>query len=355
MADVISLNVNGTSYEQFKEIRVTRSLQAIVGSFEAVVANSRISTFPMKALNSATITVNGVQVIGGFINRITPSYSSPNSHTVNIQGFDKTKDVVDSTIFGNVQVNGSISLKELIQGLLITHEIEGVRVTQKADIEDFDGEEILSGETGDSLFEYIQKHAQKKKVLLGADGKGGIVIYRNQDGSSVASLINRFGENQESKIKSASSSVDFTNRFSKVIIKSQGGLGGDDISGEFDDKEVTRNKVKVIIVETVEDIKSCEDWAKWEVNKRKSDSVTYECVVQGFSSQGGIVWEPGQFVAIEDDFADMKSVMLLRDVEYSVGLQTGSTTKLTFVAKDSYKLQASDPNSKQDESGGFIM
>lgn len=349
----IALQVGGKEYNQFKQIKVTRSLDAVSGSFSFQAANKRISDFPFKIFDVANVVVNGFKSINGFIYKIKPTYSEK-SHTVDVSGFDKTRDLVDIKVFKNVAYNTPISLQKLAINTITDHDIFGMSVLDRANVEKFKEGELLAGETGESLFSFIERHARKRNVILSNDGDGRLVLYRNSGNAIGATLTNIFNEPQNSNIISASANYDYTQRFDRVIVASQE-EGNDDVRGEARDDKIARvrgARTHVVVSETVQDIKACEELAKWEVNKRRSDSITYNCSVQGFWATPTAIWEPNQLVDIVDQYADINSRMLLRSVDYTFS-ENGSIAQLSFVSPDSYSLQANDPKAK-DKVGDDI-
>ncbi len=346
--NVIALQVGGKEYNQFKQIKVTRSLDAVSGSFSFQAANKRISDFPFKIFQEARVTVNGVNTINGYIYKIKPGYSET-SHTVDISGWDKTRDLNDIKIFKNVAYNTPISLQKLAFNVTTDHDIYGMSILDRANVEDFKEGELLAGETGESLFSFLERHARKRNVILSNDGEGNLVLYRNSGVNIRATLRNIFNEPQNSNIISASANYDYTKRFDRVIVTSQE-EGNDDVRGEATDDKIARARgarTHVVVSETVQDVKQCEELAKWEVNKRRSDSITYNCEVQGFWATGSTIWQPNQVVNIVDQYADINSKMLLRSVTYGFDETNGSRAKLEFVSPDSYSLAANDPKNNK--------
>lgn len=343
----IALQVNGKEYNQFKKIKVTRSLDAVSGSFSFQAANKRISDFPFKIFDAANVVVNGIQSVNGYIYKMNPAYSDK-SHTVEITGFDKTRDLVDIKIFRNVQYNTPITLQRLALEVTTDGDIFGMNVRDQADAPPFKEGELLAGETGETLFSYLERHARKRNVILSNDGDGNLVLYRNSGNAIGATLTNIFNEPQNSNIISASANYDYTNRFDRMIVVSQQD-GEDNVRGFARDDEIKRVRgvrTHVVVSETVQDVKACTELAEWEVNKRRSDSITYNCEVQGFWATDTMVWQPNQLVDIVDEYADINSRMLLRSVDYSFDETSGSRASLSFVSPDSYSLQANDPKAK---------
>lgn len=338
----IIMTVNGDNYSQFKEARVVKSLDAIGGTFEIIIASDFITNTPIRMEDEIQITVNGDVIISGNIDIVSSSYDD-SAHDITISGQDITGDVVEATIFTTSTYQGDISLKSLIElvmsdnGVTDIGVIDIVTTDENKDELIFKANEVKSGDVGDTLFDFMDKYAKIKNCLLTSDGEGNIIIYRtSKNQKAISALRMIIGEDESNyTIKTSNLSVDYTNRFKKIIIKSQSD-GDSDISGEFEDSFVRRPRTKVIISDNSLTIKEAEDMARWEVVNRQSQSTVYRCNVYGFSSDSGKVWAPNDMVSIRDDIQGVDDIMILRDVEYSISEDDGSITSLTFVSKDSF-------------------
>jgi len=205
-------------------------------------------------------------------------------------------------------------------------------------------QDIIAGDPGEKIFDYIDRHAKKKACILNTDGLGNIVIYRNSGEYINVALMHKKGM-ENSQIKGYDYSVDFTNRFRRLIVRSQR-AGSGDVQGIAFDTECKLNRTKIITAEDICDEDQAALMALWEVNKRRADSVNYACEVYGFWAKADTIWQPNQVVNIQDDYAGINHDMLLKEVVYTVSRDNGSTTGLVFVPPDAYALQANDPKTR---------
>ncbi len=347
--NTIELEIDGAKYSQFKEIMITRSLDSIGGSFEAVIANRLIADVPIKVNDNVVVFVNGVPVLNGYINKSTPSYAD-SDHSLNISGFDNTIDIVESSINVNSEYNAPISLQQLIKRVLDDNGIDDIEVKDSAGNIQLVKGEIAAAKVGESIFEYVDRIARKKQCLISGTGTGNVVIYRNSGIDIGGAITNIAGDNKNKFIKSASTEYDFSRRFKKIIVRSQGGFG-DDVEGSAIDTGARDGRIKVIVSDLVTDTKTAQEMAVWEINKRRSDSAQYSCSFQGFWATKNTIWAPNQIIDVRDDYADIKSKMLLKTVKYVQTEEEGNIASLTFVSPDSYSLELSDPNAKYNKIG----
>ena len=198
-----------------------------------------------------------------------------------------------------------------------------------------------SGETGQSLFEFLDEYAEKSNKILTSDGKGNLIIYSNS-GLDKGVVLNNVVDGTNDQVKDFSYNVNYSNRFKRVIVKSQSSdldNGGDDIEGIALDNQVKRNLTKIIIADTELNKDTATKFAEWEINKRRSDSITYSCTVPNFFSKNDVLWQPNLLVSIIDDNAGINATMLLKRVEYNFSINGGSRCSLSFVSEDSYSLK----------------
>jgi len=284
-----------------------------------------------------------------------------------VGGFGNLIDLVESSIFSNTQYQGEMTFQIFAKRVLLNNGFSGLKVIDETDPEidtSFTSEEVASAKTGDSVFGFLKKQAELKGILLSSDGESNLVLYNNTGTDSNIAINNRYLENDNEVLKSGNSTYDMSKRFSKIIVKSQGGSdgfaavarGGDgveNIQGEATDTAVKRNRVKVIISKTATDAEGCKKQAVWEVNKRRAQSISYKGIAKGHSAPKGGVWKAGVKVSVFDTYADIKSIMLLNSVTYneSKAAGTGTTSTLEFIANDSYKLQTEDPTKHTNKIG----
>ena len=63
---MIVLEVNGVKYEGWTNIKVTRNIETISGSFQFSTTSSDVSNFPIKAAESCKVYIKDTMVINGY-------------------------------------------------------------------------------------------------------------------------------------------------------------------------------------------------------------------------------------------------------------------------------------------------
>lgn len=338
------MRVNGETFTEFKSISLQKSMDSIAGSFSFSIAEEIFGDSGFGAEDIASFNIGSTTVVSGAIEKVTANISRSN-HTTVMTGYDRTIDIVDSNIYAPANY-AFTSFEDLVKTALKDNGITDIFVEDVTDNkDDFDKDSKQVAETGDTIFNFLQIYANKANKTMTAVGYGQLEINNSGASSRGTSVAN--SDSLRTDVLSSSKTVDFSNRFSKVIVKSQSDFGGelnDDISGIAEDKEVTRGGVKVIVAESSLTQEEAERLAKLEVNKRRSNSIVYNCKVKGFYSSEGHLWEPNIIVFVIDRSQSIYSKMLLQSVKYSFTREGGSVCDLTLVSPDTYTLKTQASN-----------
>jgi prophage tail gpP-like protein len=357
---MITLEVKGNRFDGFTDISVFRSVEAISGSFSFSATNDDVTLFPIEAGDACRVFIDNEGVIDGFVESLQVSYDA-GTHSIATSGRDKTADVIDSSVIGKKEFVGPVSLTDIITTALSQNEITGISVINKAgSIEGFKEGEFFSAEIGATVFEFIEKYARKRQVLLTTDGEGNIVLARAGTDAAIVTLQNIKG-GTENNILSANINYDFTQRFNKYTMESQlnpsaSAFGADvdnanvaNQSGTDTDKKIRESRQLRIMSGSSDASGDLGNLATWHANLRRARSTDYSVVVQGFHQDKTQtrLWVPNQLVQIIDEFADVSATLLIRSVEYNFNLTAGSTTTISLVDKDAYTLEANISNAEE--------
>lgn len=353
----MKIEVNGISYEHFKDASVEIRLDALSNTFSFTAVSSKNKPLPFKGGESCKITVDGFVVITGFIEIVSGSYDSTN-HTISIQGRDKTGDLIDSTITSFNDLREAITLKSIIEKV-ISHLSLDINVIDNANPDPFNAaEDNIVVEPGDSAFSFIESLARKRHVLLTSNSDGNIIISKSPGIDSDGFLQNIIGAT-DNNILQASYSYDRTGRFN--IYKMHSNLNpiannaakSTSISalvnqkGVALDQEIRSGRQLVLISEGSFSDNQNNNRSLWEANIRKARGRVYSCTVLGYKPNKTKLWNVNEVITVVDDFADIDADMLINSVAFGIDLQQGKTTTLSMVEKNSYQLTLSEPVSQK--------
>lgn len=351
----ILIEINGTQYDGFTRKSVDITLDTLSGKFSFTSATLKNQITPFAVGDACVVTVEGEEVITGYIEAIEPDYQV-DAHNIVIQGRDKTCDVIDSSVGKIANYQSDISLQQIIENELKKANITDIDIITKLDepISNFKTIENQTSGSDQTLFEYFLTYAQKKQVYLTTDGLGNIVISRST-GVSVPEYLINDPDNPESNIISGSGSYNESNRFYSITVKTQANHAENNLfmtkpknqenkKAVAYDKDIRESRNLVITVSDSYTTDQLQARAEWERNIRQVESQIYKCTVQGFKrSKDAGIWRPNQLVNVYDKFENLNREMLINDVNFSSSVDDGSITSLTLVDKNAYKIKAQEP------------
>ena len=342
--DKVIFYINGHKYEDIKEAPTSTHIDALAGSFEIIINRQTFRERPIFADDRIIIKISNEPYITGYVTEVDKTYSS-NSNDISIIGYDATIDIFEGSITNNSTYNlipFNLMCEKVLHENDMLHDVITIN-KNKGDYYVFPENMLINAEPSETVFSFLNRFAVIAGCLLTTDGKGALVVYTN-NGIDVGAKISVEDDGENDLVKNINFNINHSNRFKKIIVKSQGESlddKGDDIEGVAFDNNVRRNRVKLIIAESSLDIEGCTKLAEWEVNKRRSDSVQYSCTVRGFRVSDifqAPLWSAGFLVDVKDDFSGINCKMLVKSVSFSYS-ESGTTTDLILVSSDSYTLQ----------------
>lgn len=322
----LTLNVNGTAFGGWKNVRVTRSIETISGMFEVAVSEhwpgSR-ERMQIRVGDECAVAIDGQPIITGYVDEVALSYDA-NSHEVMVRGRDKTGDLVDCSVV-STENQFSGKMEQIAKKICDPFKV-GVKATTDTG-KSFDGLVLNQGE---SAFEVLERMARMRGVLLMSDGVGGFVIGRAGTKRIATALIR--GEN----ILAAEAAPNLRERFGKYVVKGQSMDDGlfSDYKGEAEDDWVTRYRPLIIIAEEPGDISAYKKRAEWERNVRAGRSVPVTVTVQGWYHRDAL-WQINERVYTRDEWLSVDGDLLIASVAFLMD-ENGRRTMLSLTPPEAY-------------------
>lgn len=362
----IGIEVNGVLYQGFDAVKTFRSVETVSGNFGFQTSAKLEDTFPIRSGQACVIKVDKIPVITGFVENVSVTYDS-GSHNIQIEGRDRTCDLIDSAIGPGSEFSGPITFEELCKLTLSRMGLTNIKVINNVDdLDPFSGSELVSAEVDKKGFEFLESYARQRQVFLTTDGLGNLVITRGSDIIALTSIQNIIGSNNNN-ILSGSYSDNRSERYNRYEILSQKSPAsisfGDDFdsgseqnnetisnqSGSSIDDEIRATRNLYMKLEEAGDSKTGIDRADWESTSRRVKGKKYSVTVQGFYQdlKQTKLWVPNELVNVSDDFADIRSQMLIWSVEYNYSVSEGSTTTLELSPPDALQLLSLDPKKRK--------
>lgn len=444
--DNVTIDIAGVSFKTFKSVSINESLDFFGKTFNIDINIPTQDADVFYEGQGIKLYLDDEPFLTGYIDEVDIDYSV-GSCDIRFSGRDKVSDLIDSrisnkvfatpTTFENVlknvleavgyevlsatKIGTSISKIKIPSSLtslaskfniptsfeesLALAENQIAVINQYGDIEPFSNSEGIGFSKDESAYELIQRLADKRRLVLGTDGNGNIIIRKIGNKQALVKLENLTELNKKSKkfaqllesgasatvdtsqnnIKDASVKRDLKNRYYEYkIISSSTGTNPDDkvdnlknntvqYSGVFYDKSVRKTRKFVDYVANLNN-SQCKDRAEWECNIRYSKSYVYSCSVVGwkqglrpitFNSLAGALgslsnslkpqknepWQANQLVQITDNLAQVNDNLLIKDITYNLSKESGSFVRLSLVDKLSYTNSVFEPKIKKVKKG----
>lgn len=361
MDDQVALLINGKQYKGWTEISLNTAMDALAGAFAISLTErwagdgrtpSQIESWPILNGDRCQVTIGGESIIDGYVDQFRPSFS-PTEHTIEIQGRDKTGDLIDCTAFHQPDQWKNVDLMQIAK---ILCDPFGIKVSAEVDVGPrFDVVKLQQGET---VFAALDRLARFRKVLLCPGIAGGLLI--TQAGRNRASVRLQQGVN----IKSGSGVLDTSQRYSNYIVKGQN-VSSKTEDGELEahaearvtDSGIGRYRPIVVMAETGATNGSAAERATWEANVRLGRSATASVTIRGWrQGLAGPLWKPNLLVGVKSSFLRMDGDMLIRQVTYKRSGSSGTECELSLISPQAFSPEPPDKaessKDKRAKNGG---
>lgn len=348
--DSVQLYVNGQVYAGWTSVGVTRAMDAACGTFNLSVTDRwSANSQPWRIVpgNECEIRIGSDVVITGYVDLVRPGFSATD-HSIEVQGRDKSSDMVDCSAVHKPDQWKKVTLLQLAETLAKPF---GIKV--KAETSIGAALDLVKLQQGETALEALNRHAKMRKVLVMPDGKGGILLTRTGTKRATTDLI------QAVNILAATGTLDWSERYSDYIVKGQSGFSVDTDSeieahaiGEAKDEGVTRYRPLLVVNDTEANVASAKERATWEANTRIGKSGQATITVQGWrQTPGGALWEPNMLVHVISPWLGVEGELLIRQVTFNKG-NSGTTTQLELVSPQAYDPEPPDGKQKKKKKKG---
>lgn len=360
----MKIEVGGVQYEGFVAASVISRLDALSNTFSFQATSEEARPLPFLGGEACNVLVDGESVLTGSIELVNVD-GDRESHKIDIQGRDKTGDLLDSSL-GNVEngplsdIKPPISLKRAIE-LVVSHLGTDLLVVDEARPALFNAaEDLVAPEPGQNAFEFIELLARKRQVLLTSNGDGDIVI-ASTPGAEVEAFLQHRIRDDANNVLSYSVSYDTTGRFNAYRSVSQLNVTPLNLTGSVEtsaivdqtskvvrDRRIREGRQHVLVAESMYSSAEGERRALWERNIRRARGRVYSAAVDGYRNQTGNLWAINELVPVVDEYAGIEAIMLVNTVTFSKDEEGGSGTVLSLVERDAYSLTLAEPEEPEE-------
>lgn len=349
----VVLKINGAVYDGWTAARVTRGIDRAAGDFDLTVTQGSPSFAVSKGIRAGdkcTVEVNGIMVITGYVDEISPSYDN-GSHEIAVRGRSKTCDLIDCSAMNKPGQWRGMPLLDIAKAIAkpfgITVRVADGTATKR--VADF------SLQQGETAYAAIERLCRLQGFLASDDEEGNLIITRI-GGNRSAGTIQCTIPGPENNVLQGSGTFNVKERFSEYTVKGQS-AGSDDIDGEtarssksvLKDSNVTRYRPLLVVAEGNAGGDTARQRAAWERSTRAAKSIELNYTVAGWiSSAAGDIWRVNTMVPVNDAMLGVAGDFLIGEVSFSIG-SGGSTTALKLCPPDAYKPDPSEKDSKKKE------
>ena len=329
MSDTVSLTVGGHAYSGWKSVRVTRGIDAVASAFSLSVSerwSNQQQAWPIREGDACVVSLGEDRVIEGYVDRRSLAFSA-SSHSVSVEGRDKTGDLVDCSAlldkweFRNLDVLAFA--KKVCAPYGITVSLQAGLVLAKP--------KKLSINPGDTAFDAIEHACRLSGVLAVSDGNGGLLLTRAGTARCKTELV------QGQNILAASAEFDASGRFYTYAALGQHhgsdghyGSAAAQTKGTATDTTISRT-ARTLLIRPEHDVttESAKQRAQWEATVRAARGDTVTVTVQGWRQGDGTLWPINAMARVKLPELQVDGTLLISSAVYSLD-DGGSTTQLTL-------------------------
>lgn len=348
MLDTVEIRVNGRKFKDWESITINRSIDKNAGSYSFGSSSLAPAEYPLRAGNAVQVVVNTTSLARGFIDSVRGSGSQNQGQGITLTGRDNTQDLIDSSVPDAAKsIEGPISLVELCERVIDAIGAD-IPVASLVVIDDFDEFQNFVADSGRNCMDFLVSFARKRNVYLVTNGAGGLIIFRPDLRPSDTAILNE-KDGLNNNVVKWSITINHQDRFNTYAVRSQDNFGfnefadyaGDGVerSGLAIDDQIRKSRYFEIQTPESSDQKEVSQTSIELANLRIANAMEYICTIPGLSQNNGQVWNFGQLVNVRDDFAGIRGVFMIKSVEYSINLGSGSFVSLTLVTPESYQVR----------------
>ena len=359
----MKIEIDGVQYRDFTSASSIRRLDALSNTFGFGTTSLDGLPLPFRGGEACRVFADEELILTGFIELVNVDMGTED-HGIDVQGRDRTGDLLDSSMDSKADIRAS-SLKRIIEKVIAhldptTKKANRIQVVDEANPARFDPvKDVAAPEPGQNAFEFIEKLARKRQVLLTSNGDGAIVISSGSGTEVDATIQHRARDDGSNNVQTFSVSYDTTGRFNLYKSTSQGNLvtlnlagvvGNDQIVSQGAnksaiDEEIRKGRQWILVGESTMSSSENLKRARWERNTNRAKGKVYVATVTGFRNQTGELWGVNQIIQVNDEFAGIEAKMLVDSVTFNLTPE-GRTSVLSLLDVDAYSIALAEPEEK---------
>lgn len=351
MTSPVDIRIKGSTYDEYKSVTVSYSMETIASGFSVDFSDklrrNALKSLPFKSGDPVEVFVHGEKVIDGYINSIPIDISST-QHSVAITGRSWTGHIVDCSAVYKGGSWRNANLKTIAKNLCDEHGI-----TVKID------PTVLSDamlpfprwaiEDEETTAECLRRAAKLRGMFMMTDNGRNLIF------TKTSKIVQPGLLSWKTNILQANREDNFDDRFSYYLVKSQS--AGDDTwfadnAGKafyrVDDPEIATYRPLILVNDGQGRRSDLEARANWERNTRAGKSSRVRYTLQGFKNAATQkLWPVNQLISVNDDQLDINDTLLLISAQLTYGTKSGEKVVLEVGAPQQFDVLAPPPPKKR--------
>ena len=347
--------VQGEKLTGWESVRITKTMESLSGSFSLDMVEQENIDRLVDTQKLLQVYIDDTKIMTSFIDKNNGKVN-PNLAQLTITGREMTADLIDCSAINTPGTWNNIKVLRLIEQLLAPVPGSSFLMDIKSEIDFPTAIKKFSINTGDTVFEALQKICNLQNVLPITNADGDIILVDTGEasGSTTDALV--LGDN----VKEANSNVNFTERFSNYSVKGEssnpGGGWGDtgtkiiSAYGEAIDENVTRFRPLQIKAEDNVDSAFAVKRAAWEAQIRAGKSQRIKVMVPEWRQSDGQLWEVNKVAPVIVKPLKVETALLIVSLTYELN-ESGRFTTLSLASPDIFQPEPQPIIKKKVNSG----
>ncbi|WP_417842972.1 phage baseplate assembly protein [Thalassospira sp.] len=318
--------LDGVIYNDWQKCAINLSIDDIADTFAVTATEFRPDHGD--ALK-AVVRYGEETILTGHIETIDIS-TVPDQEGVRLSGRSNAGDLVDCSA---IVSGGELRKLTLLEAARVLCKPFGIAV--RALVDTGAAFDKIKVEQGESVSQVLDRICRERGFNAWSDGDGGIALGRPGWGRAQTSLRMRFTDGgqlrRDNNIIELSSTLTLSNRFDRLIMRSQAatsdtdfGLSAAQPEATARDDAVGRYRPKIITSDGAGTAADLQKRVDWEVARRVGKSTSVRYTVEGWRQvAGGDLWRPGLLVSVVDEPTNINSDMLITAVSLTLDEDKG--------------------------------
>ena len=360
----MKIEVDGVQYRDFTSASSIRRLDALSNTFG--FGTTSLDALPLPFLGGEAVKVFADEelILTGFIELVNVNMGTED-HGIDVQGRDRTGDLLDSSLDSKADIRAS-TMKRIIENVIAhldptTKKANRIQVVDEVKPARFDpAKDVAAPEPGENAFEFLEKLARKRQVLLTSNEDGAVVISSGSGVEVDATIQHLVTDDGSNNVQEFSASYDTTGRFNLYKSISQLNMVAANLAGTVGlgqlvsqgtnksaiDEEVRKGRQWILVGESSMSGSEDEKRARWQRNMKRAQGKMYAATVSGFRNQAGLLWDVNRIIQVVDEYAGIEAKMLTNSVTFNLGSDGGRTSTIALVDVDAYSVALQEPEKK---------